>query len=294
MDKNLHKRLMSILGAVSLVLSASAREIVPAPIQTPWDSLVDPSNVLPEYPRPQLVRAEWQNLNGRWNYAITSAEAAQPAEWTGQIVVPFCFESELSGVNRIIDPAEWMWYQRTFEVPADWSDQRIWLNFEACDWETVVYVNGKKVGCHRNGYTPFSFDITDALKGHGKQELVVRVWDHSATKFFTSGGKQSTKQDVYEASSGIWQTVWLEPRSAGAIASLKINASLKKSAVSVVLETDGKSTEGTQAKVEVFDGDKLVATQVGSPDSELIVHVPNPKAWAPNSPFLYDLQISLI
>lgn len=272
------------------------QEIVPAPIQTPWDGTVDESNVLPEYPRPQLVRQHWLNLNGLWNYAITERGVPQPDQWNGDILVPFCFESELSGVNRIIQPDEWMWYQRKFAVPSDWKGKRIWLNFEASDWETVVYVNGKRIGTHRNGYVPFSFDITNFLVEGNKQELVVRVWDHSTTKLNSSGGKQgfSKKEVVYENTSGIWQTVWLEPRSRGGITSLKIRSSYNRAKVSVNASTDGKTPSGTRLRVQLLEGSKVIAEKTAAVDAKVQIPVQQPRAWSPDDPYLYGLRISLI
>ncbi|MEX0322087.1 MAG: glycoside hydrolase family 2 protein [Puniceicoccaceae bacterium] len=289
-----------LFQSVLLVLLVSqtlhAQEIVPAPIQTPWDSKVDEANVLPEYPRPQLVRDDWLNLNGLWNYAITEKGVPQPDQWNGDILVPFCFESELSGVNRIIQPDEWMWYQRRFTVPADWMGKRIWLNFEASDWETVVYVNGKRVGTHRNGYVPFSFDITNYLVKGKAQNLVVRVWDHSTTKLFSSGGKQGFGRPnvVYENTSGIWQTVWLEPRARGAIDRLEIRASYEQAKVTISAKTDGKTPSGSELRVQLLDGNKIVSESTSSFSSIVSLSVPDPKAWSPDHPFLYGMKIALI
>src|SRR5262249_12064782 len=137
---------------------------------------VTPKNVWSEYPRPQLVRKAWHNLNGLWDYALTPADAAKPTKWAGQILVPFPLESALSGVGKTIDDKSWLWYRRTFTVPKEWKGKRTPLHFGAVDWECVVWVNGKEVGKHKGGYDPFSFDITDQLKA-GTQEIVVRVWD---------------------------------------------------------------------------------------------------------------------
>jgi len=264
----------------------------PAPIQTPWDSQIDPENVLPEYPRPQLVREAWQNLNGWWEWAITKKDGEKPAGWEGKILVPFCFEADLSGVNRLVQDDEWMWYRRSFTVPTAWKGQRVWLNFQASDWETVVDVNGQEVGQHRGGYTPFSLDITDHLVT-GRQELVVRVWDHGGREAFCSAGKQ-TQGGVYEPCSGIWQTVWLEPRPSGAVTSMKIRASLREAAVTVSLKTDGRTPEAAVANVQVLEGDTPVADATGPMKSQITVPVPNPKPWQPDNPFLYGLRIELL
>ncbi len=291
-------RFNAVILAIALLTATNltGQEIVPAPIQTPWDGLVDETNVLPEYPRPQLVRQEWLNLNGLWNYAITEKGVPQPDQWNGDILVPFCFEAELSGVNRVIQPDEWMWYQRSFKVPAKWKGKRIWLNFEASDWETVVYVNGQRVGTHRNGYVPFSFDITNYLVDGPKQNLVVRVWDHSSTKLNSSGGKQGFGRTatVYENCSGIWQTVWLEPRARGGIDQLKIHTSYASAKVSVDVETDGKTSSDTVMRVQLLDGDEVVSEKTAAFNCSVQLSVPGPKPWSPDDPFLYGLKISLI
>ncbi|MCG8527184.1 MAG: hypothetical protein MI748_12440, partial [Opitutales bacterium] len=277
-----------------LLYQLNAQEIVPAPIQTPWDSKVDVENVLPEYPRPQLVRTEWQNLNGYWQYAVTEAAVDAPSEWDGQILVPFCFESELSGVNRKIKPEEWMWYRRTIEIPAGWCEQRTWIHFEASDWETVLYVNGKEVGSHRGGYTPFSFDITDYLVEGKKQEIVVRVWDHLGQKMYVSAGKQGrTRDEAYEDSSGIWQTVWLEPRAECSINRLKVEGSYEKATVELSLDLSQKLPKNAVVEIDVMDDGKVVTSVMGR-KLQFVIEVPDPKAWSPDNPYLYDLGIKIV
>ena len=284
------KKWINLAALICTVTTAGwAKEIVPGPIQTPWDAKAAVAVPFPEYPRMQLVRDEWQNLNGKWDYAITSKDAGEPAAWEGKILVPFCIESELSGVNRAVSGKDWVWYRRTFEVSNDWKGRRVWLNFQASDWETVVYVNGREVGTHQEGYTPFAFDITDYLKPGKAQELVVRVWDHQGKEAFVSAGKQY-QASVYEPCSGIWQTVWLEPRAAGAVTSLKINGSLKRAAVELTVAAG----DDVQANVQVLDGKTVVAEQTGAANRSMSIAIPNPKAWEPDNPFLYDLRITLL
>lgn len=180
-------------------------------LTTPWTAQVNPNHPLPEYPRPQLVRKDWTNLNGLWDYAIRPHQDAVPAKYDGQILVPFAVESALSGVKKPLSPDERLWYHRTFTAP-NLKNKRLLLHFGAVDWRAEVWVNGKTVGKHEGGFDPFTFDITDALKGRGPQELVVAVWDP------TDAGPQPRGKQVlnpnsiwYTAVSGIWQTVWLEP-----------------------------------------------------------------------------------
>ncbi|MEK6196162.1 MAG: hypothetical protein N2F24_18260, partial [Deltaproteobacteria bacterium] len=184
-----------------------------APLKTRWTEKVQPDKAWPEYPRPQMVRKEWKNLNGLWEYAIQKKEEPQPKKFEGDILVPFPVESALSGVMRRLGYTQRLWYQRQFEVPESWLKGKVLLHFGAVDWDATVLVNGKEVGRHRGGYDPFSIDITDALDANeGPHQLVVSVWD--PTNMGTQGrGKQvlQTEGVWYTASSGIWQTVWLEP-----------------------------------------------------------------------------------
>ncbi len=210
---------------VSLIISwpllASAAEWQPkqAPLMTKWAKDVSPTNVLPEYPRPQMVREHWQNLNGLWEYAIQPKDAGKPEKWDGEILVPFPVESALSGVMKLVGPENRLWYRRTFTLPKQdgktspaWADKYILLHFGAVDWETTVWLNGKEVGTHKGGYDPFSLDITAALKGDGPQELVVSVWDPSDAGYQPRGKQVRKPEGIwYTPTTGIWQTVWLEP-----------------------------------------------------------------------------------
>ena len=191
-----------------------------APLMTKWSAEVTPENVHPEYPRPQLVRDQWLNLNGLWEFAIQPKTAGHPTQWeASKILVPFPVESALSGVMRSVGPDNKLWYRRTFSIPsqqakitAAWADKRILLHFGAVDWETTVWVNGQEVGSHKGGYDPFTFDISSAIKPDGPNELVVSVWDPSDASF-QGRGKQVQKPGgiFYTPTTGIWQTVWLEP-----------------------------------------------------------------------------------
>ncbi len=180
-------------------------------LTTPWTANVSPGNVLPEYPRPQMVRKQWTNLNGLWDYAIQDKERKQPATFSGSILVPFAVESSLSGVKQPVTPEQKLWYRRSFRTPKV-RNGHVLLHFGAVDWRTEVFVNGKLVGQHQGGYDPFTFDITSALKKDAsEQELAVSVWDG------TDGGLQprgkqtlDPKSIWYTAVTGIWQTVWTE------------------------------------------------------------------------------------
>jgi len=281
--------LMALLAALS-GLHAADWKPVPGYIMTEWAEKVDPKTPLPEYPRPQLVRDNWVNLNGLWDYAVTPKDAAQPAKFEGKILVPFCIESALSGVKRKFTDKDRLWYSREFTAPALTKGERLLLNFGAVDYETTVVLNGKQIGTHKGGYDSFSFDITDNLKP-GSNTLVVSVLD--ATGDGPKGKQRVASFDkpegiMYTATSGIWQTVWLEKVPEKFISSLKITPDIDQGTLTVVV--NGK--EGN-AKVTVLDSGKEIASQTGKAGEPIVLKIPDAKLWSPESPFLYDLAITL-
>src|SRR3954470_20363140 len=230
-------RTLAIVAFFGFIGPVTAADWKPAasPLMTRWGKAVTPDNAWKEYPRPQLVRKEWQNLNGLWDYAITPRDAKQPDKWDGQILVPFAAEAALSGVGKHPTKDQYLWYHRPLLVPPSWKGQRLILHFEAVDFEATVFVNGKEIGTHRGMSDPFSFDVTDALQ-EGRGELVVRVWDP------TDDGAQPRGKQVknpggiwYTPVTGIWQTVWLEPVPDGAIEQLVLGADVDKSMVAIQL-----------------------------------------------------------
>ncbi|SEK80760.1 Glycosyl hydrolases family 2, TIM barrel domain [Stigmatella aurantiaca] len=261
------------------------------PLSTPWTAQVSPTNALPEYPRPQLVRTDWQNLNGEWQFANASAGQAPPFNQTlpESVLVPFPIESALSGIQRHQDR---MWYRRTFTIPSGWSGRRVQLHFGAVDWEATVYVNGQSVGSHKGGFDGFSFDITDRLKAGAANELIVGVYDP------TSAGEQPVgKQRLnpggiwYTPASGIWQTVWLEPTPAARVTRLDMTPDVAGQALKITVQ--GAGTSGHTVELTAFDGTTQVGRITGNVGTELRLPVPNPKLWSPESPFLYDLRVAL-
>ena len=258
---------------------------------TQWGEQVTPENAWTEYPRPQLRRNEWQNLNGQWEYVITSAEERDvPGEWAGEILVPFCLESKLGGVQRLLDPDEALWYRRTFAADVG-EGQRMLLHFEAVDYECEVWVNGRSVGTHRGGNTPFSFDVTDAVRD-GENELLVRVEDD--TEEWQLRGKQTlTPRGIwYTQVSGIWQTVWLEPVPAAHIEDLTLRTDAAEGSISVRADVSG-AADGASLRVIVRDGATEVAR--GEVDgSALTLTVEDAKLWSPSSPHLYNLEVALV
>jgi hypothetical protein len=264
-----------------------------APLLTKWAKDVDPQNPLSEYPRPQMVRAQWMNLNGLWEYAETAEMDSPPfgKKLDGTILVPFPIESALSGVMKHVDR---LWYRRTFEIPTKWSGQRVLLHFGAVDWETSVYVNGALVGSHRGGYDPFSFDITDALGKRGIHEILVKVYDP------TDAGDQPRGKQVlkpggiwYTPTTGIWQTVWLEPVPEVHISQLRIIHGSTVSQFRLLVETS-KPFPGMSISARVREGETTVASVSGLPGSEFSIFVSSPILWSPENPFLYNLHVTLI
>ena len=259
-------------------------------IMTSWAEQVDPANVLPEYPRPQLVRGEWQNLNGLWDYAITEKDA-KPETYEGKILVPFAAESALSGVGRSVTEKDALWYSREFRVPRQWKGRRVMLNFGAVDWKTEVYVDGQLAGEHIGGYDPFSFDITDLLVKGKTHNLTVKVYDQT-NLWYQPCGKQifNPRSIWYTPVTGIWQTVWMEPVEAAHVESYMAVADLAEGKINVAVEAAGLA-DGDVCKVELYDGQTLVAEAEGA---DVALPVAEPKLWSPDSPFLYDLKVSVV
>jgi len=260
----------------------------PAPILTRWARQVNPQNVWPEYPRPQMVRQEWMNLNGLWEYAVTPKEATAPTSFQGKILVPFPIEAPLSGVGRQVRADEVIWYRRWFRIPKAWQGLHVLLNIEAADWETTVWVNGHKIGTHSGGYDPFSFDITGALGDRASHELLIRVWDPQDT-IFKSLGKQANQPKDYERCSGIWQTVWLEPVHETHLERLRVVAQANGH-VTLLAHVAG-ATPATTVEYRVLDGGREIARTRGFPGKPVTLQLQNPKPWSPEDPHLYDLEV---
>jgi beta-galactosidase/beta-glucuronidase len=263
-------------------------------IKTPWAEKIDVNNVLPEYPRPIMERADWMNLNGLWDYSILKSGAAEPTAFEGQILVPFPVESSLSGVMKTVGGENEVWYKRTFEVPAKWKGKNVLLNFGAVDWKADVWVNNVKIGSHTGGYTPFSFDVTPFLNKAGAQKLVVRVWD-GTDKGFQPRGKQVSRPEGiwYTPVTGIWQTVWLEPVAAKRIENIKTVPNIDNEQVAVFVCTQG-AVYGDLVEVKLFDGQKEIASAKAVSGEKFELAVPGAKLWSPESPFLYTMKVNLI
>lgn len=265
-------------------------------LRTKWADEVGPDNALPEYPRPQLTRDAWRNLNGRWQFAAATAGEQPPVGKTlgEHILVPYPVESQLSGVERHEDR---MWYRRTFTVPADWhigSGKRLLLNFGAVDWQSEVYVNGVRVAEHRGGYDRFGVDVTDALKPGRTQELIVGVYDptDAASGENPPLGKQrlDPRGIWYTPTSGIWQTVWMEPVAPDHVDSLKLTPDVDGGRLTV--EPKGVR-DGLPVTATAYEGGRKVATATGRTGQPLTLKIAHPRLWSPDDPFLYDLRVSV-
>jgi beta-galactosidase/beta-glucuronidase len=280
---------------------SSASEWLPVPGQFPmtrWADDVSPNNVLPEYPRPQMVRDAWLNLNGLWNFSLLDREHEEPTTYPGQILAPFPMEAPLSGVGRMINsfPGRTytnsrLWYQRSFDVPPEWQGRRVLLHFGAVDWEANVTLNGRDLGVHRGGYEGFSFDVTDALNPSGPNSLVVAVWDPTFEGGFPLGKQVDTPSAIYYTPcTGIWQTVWLEPVLETHVESLHIVPDVDASAVHITCRATGPS-EGVC--IEVLDGGNPVASARGRAGEPITIPIADAKLWWPEAPHLYDLRLSV-
>ncbi|HPV39093.1 MAG TPA: glycoside hydrolase family 2 TIM barrel-domain containing protein [Candidatus Hydrogenedentes bacterium] len=286
---------ITLIFAITLGGIAMAQwKPVEGQLMTRWAKDVSPGNVWPEYPRPQMTRDQWQNLNGLWDYAITPSTAdSRPAAWEGQILVPFAIESALSGVKKAVQPDQTLWYRRTFPASGNLDGQRLLLHFNAVDWECAVFVNGTFCGRHQGGYDPFYFDITGALVPQGDQELVVAVWDPSDKGYQPRGKQILEPQGIwYTAVTGIWQSVWLEPVPRAHIRNLALTPDIDKGVLRLSATVDG-AAPGDEIVAVALDGAAPVAGSAGQPGAPFEIPIENAKLWSPDSPFLYNLTVSL-
>jgi hypothetical protein len=307
------------VAAESTLPSQSGWDMQEPQLETPWTQEVGPDNAHPEYPRPQMVRDDWENLNGVWQFSGASEGESPPiGEDLGErILVPYPVESGLSGIKR---HETWMWYRRQFEVPDEWlvptarSDstennpnaQRLLLHFERVDWETTVYVNGEEVTNHRGGYDHFAADVTDALVEEGPQEVVVGVFDPTGTATDPVGTQPKGRQGVggntdggsggvnslwKTPASGIWDTVWLEPVPDASVSNLDMTPDLDNEVLRLTVRAT--TDDATVVATAYDDADEKVGRVVGPADEELELPVPDPRLWSPDDPFLYDLDVKL-
>ena len=296
------RRVLAVLVAVALSLIAptvqGAWKPADGPLMTKWAVEVSPENAHPAYPRPQMVRKDWLNLNGLWDYAIRPKDASQPEELDGEILVPFPVESALSGVMKRVGPDNRLWYRRTLEVPNKWGQKRVLLHFGAVDWDTTVWVNGKQIGNHKGGYDPFTFDITDALKDEGEQEIVLSVWDPTDAGTQPRGKQVRNPRGIwYTPVTGIWQTVWLEPVPQTHLRRLILTPDLDHKRLRIGVQ--GRDLEGCTLQAKVTMNGNWLSRAVIEPDlwqprKGFTVTVPKVRLWSPADPFLYDLTVTVL
>jgi len=286
-------------------------------LETKWTSQVKPDSVWAEYPRPMLARKDWINLNGLWDYRVSGKSDARPSSYGGQILVPFPIESPLSGVMQPLLPDQKLWYRRSVTTPDSWKGQRVLLHFGAVDWQSTIYIDGKEMGSHRGGYDGFSLDVTGAITPGTQHEIVVEVWDPSDTSW-NLHGKQTLHPAgcSYTASSGIWQTVWLEPVPQSYIERLVTAPDLQAKKLRLTVQgriVPAAYTVRAVAKAAgkiVADVSGTIGAELASPEIqdnlvkffkatnswaalELELPIKTPKLWSPDSPFLYDLTVIL-
>lgn len=284
-------------------ISAEAQwQPVEGNIMTRWAEDVDPSAVHPEYPRPQMIRKQWMNLNGLWDYSIMPC-GSEKFSSQGQILVPFAVESSLSGIGQKVGDENELWYERTFAVPSSWQGKDVLLHFGAVDWQTDVWVNGYYVGEHKGGYDPFSFNITPYLAKSGKQTLTVKVYDATDQSFQPRGKQVEVPGFIwYTSVTGIWQTVWLEPVTKSHIESYYVVSDIDSKTMEVSVDVAAKHVDDI-IKVDILEGG--IGYDPESPSSVILasaqgfcdkikVNIDDVNTWSPDSPYLYGVRISLI
>ncbi len=298
------KRTLSLVGAAVFLAAGLAAckakpgtrwEPVGGHIMTRWAGEVYPERVLPEHPRPQMVRPDWAGLNGLWDYAIVDRGSGRPREWDGKILVPFAVESALSGVGRAVGADKELWYRRELKIPRKWRGRRVLLHFGAVDWECEIWVNGRSVGAHAGGYDPFTFDITEALVPRGRQELIVKVHDPTNERNSPiARGKQvmRPRSIFYTAVTGIWQTVWLEPVPAAHLERLRITPDFDAGTFTFEPALGGHA-DGAVLEVAVTRNGKLAGRGAGPAADAVVVKVPDAEPWSPADPVLYDVKAAL-
>ena len=288
--KTLKNSIYYCISLIAIFVTTNSFAQIPK-LPTKWTKLAMESAVpFPEYPRPQLERKEWLCLNGKWDYVggkgvANALNPAKPLIFDGKsekILVPYCPESVLSGIERKQEIN--MWYRRNFDVPSTWKGKEVIIHFDAVDHDATVFVNDQKVGIHAGGYDSFSFNISQFLKS-GSNTLVVAAHDPNDGR--APSGKNGPRGD-YTFTSGIWQTVWLEPVNKNYIKNIRLTPDVANSRLKVVVDA-----ADAQVSAVVLDGKNIVTESKGAAGNEFFIPIKNPKLWSPDDPFLYDLKLSL-
>ncbi len=267
-------------------------------LPTRWDRNIYAANPLGEYPRPQMTRPAWQSLNGPWDCALTGSGATEaPASYDRKILVPYPYESALSGIGEPSPVEKRLWYRRTFTVPAAWrmGRRRVLLHFGAVNWDSTVFLNGKALGEHKGGFVSFDYDITGGVEA-GDNTLVVSAWNpmtvDSANAQVVGKQREHPGGIFYTGCTGIWQSVWLEPAPATYISSLEIVPDIDAKAVRLTVHSEGGAP--STLNVIAMDGAETVATVSGNPGEEITVPISDPHLWSPEDPHLYGLRVELL
>ena len=262
-------------------------------IKTKWGKNLDPKKVWNEYPRPQLERKDWLNLNGFWSYSITDINSGKPVKFDGKILVPFCVESSLSGVMKSLNEKQILWYFKEFEIPKEWKDKNIIIHFNAVDWKCELFINDIKVGEHFGGYSEFNFDITKYLK-EGINKITLKVLDPS-DKGYQPIGKQCLDPQViwYTSVSGIWQTVWIEPVNDLYIKNIEINNDYDNKEIKINCKVN--ENEKFPLEISLIYKEKEIIILKGYSNENIIFKIPeqNFYPWCPNEPNLYRIKANL-
>lgn len=288
------KRVLLNVGFWLVAVSAMAWNIKGEKIKTEWAEKVTPDNVWQNYPRPQLKRTEWTNLNGLWKYSVTNlSEQKSNVKFQDEILVPFAIESALSGVAKSFTADDKLWYRREFTVNNATNGKQTILHFGAVDYECSVWINNKLVGTHKGGNNPFSFNITQSLKPTGKQIIEVSVTDPTDKESITRGKQQMNQFGIwYTPVSGIWQTVWVETVNATHIEKILPQANIAESTVR--LNFDIANLKGDETlSVKILDNNKVIATANQKVSSDITIKIPNPELWSLATPKLYHFTVEL-
>lgn len=293
--KNCRFLTFGLLFFIVKISFAQPWRVIPDHIRTPWADSVDISNVLGEYPRPQLVRdGNWKNLNGLWDYAILPLPAGNtmPTTFQGKILVPFAIESALSGVGKTVGKDSVLWYQTELDIPKSLKDKKLLLHFDAVDWRSEIFINGKKVAQHEGGYDPFTVDLSDDVKKGKSARLAIKVWDPT-DKGPQPNGKQVTdpRGIWYTSVTGIWQTVWLETVPETYIRSTRQTPDIDKKTLRVEAAVEDFDHNDEITYTALFNGETVAEKTTGDTIVELAI--PDPKLWSPSEPNLYDLKLTI-
>lgn len=263
-------------------------------IMTSWADQINIDRIHAHYPRPTMKREEWMSMNGLWSFAIVPKQSGKPSRYDMEILVPFPVESSLSGIARKVTEKDMMWYKRRFFIPEVWSGKHIILNLEASDWETSIYVNGTLAATHRGAYAPIALDITALLKEKGAQEIEISVWDPTDKHYQIRGKQKSEPGGIwYTPVSGIWQSIWIEPVGQASISRLYCDTDIDNNIIHLGAQT--RNTNAGDSLLVVLRMQAQEISRAKAPVLEKVnVHVPNPRLWSPENPFLYDLDVYLV